>query len=1054
MSKFTIGFRGHAPQQVAATPDTSNAPKVSKGVAAKSSTCIAAAAHPILGKLTQRAQQAGERVAKANRKGLDATNAELKPAMAGGYEIWAAGNAIAASTGIVKLTSGSDAVTTTLSSATNGIGMLPQGLEIASTAVAFADASLVLADASKKERAADPGTLTGKDASSAHKQAKGNFVRAIPAAIRNLGVGSVNQGGRIFTADNPGHSMYGDKLAAVHGDGIVAIASGVTYVVGGALQSAKVDRGVDRAQAVRASVLQPVSSRTDSASAAMQQLDDAFATGRFSPNVYAILRTRGDAQVQQFLDNFAALAPGDQKHLEKLLHFGGEQIAMKVLNMGRTTNLNTASMRRSAREEVIDAFIEAQVANGDATALLGQLKQVRKEALGAKLAPDVAALERSLSEAGIEPGELSSNVLKAVVESGHSAAFVARYGALSQEHRTRLQATLHFGSWRFWKADATLPTTKYQRSDIRAALIKQFASGASFDGLDTMKLRYNQKVLPLQTGRTHAREAPADTMRVHILASQDSTLDSLKEEKQNAKVQIAYGTLNTAVGIAELAVNPAAAAGVSAARAVLSPLYYAYAGRRGLVGEINRRNAQPVDAVMHEEALLNALPQVRELIAAGGAQTGRLRAAQRYMREELGLNEVEIRRVQTLELAGHGAEARVLLARKNPEANVLIALRVLAEQSTATGSELQRHALGFIATAAAASASDALKAINPLSDPDQTYASLKQYFIEHAAYNPSAGIDALAQQLSAGTAVADYGFDKTLYQGKAPQDIAQDLKQRFAGDNSLFATRLFISDLFSPGAPAVAARNMLRDFRFSETEIDQLQAMNKKSALAWLDGHLFGENLRRRFSTRPLDQHGRDQAAAVVDHMPTHHANQDEPLTWRRNLEQLGVSVIDNAGTPGLDSMLHALYQNCSGKTDASSSTMQRQVMEARRRVLAEVTAAAPGSWVEVTQHREAIVRIAAQVFGKPGATVKIVSSSGQEGAHRVGPARDEQAAPLAAVLCYDEQTRRTFALHGGDPLKVSAQAPRLELEPFDDAAFERDTFAAMGLAPERAPIA
>lgn len=1014
-----------------------------------------AANHSTLGALANGAKRVGGKAVDATRNGLAKTDPVLAPTAAAGYELWAASNAIGAGSGLASTFSGANHATSAASAAANGIGMLPSALDVAATAVGFGNKAFKLADASKKAKSETPGSVEGRDASTALNQARGNLARATPGAIRDVGLGSAGLAGRIYTAAHPGHSMYGDKAASVTADGALAIPSGAMYLATGALQSAKVDRGVDRTQALRSSVLNPPSARTDSQSEAMRGLDDAFASGHLSPNVYSILRTRSDAEVQRFVDNFAALGAIGQQRLAKVLHFPGEQIAMKVLNMGRTTNLNTASMRRAAREEVIDAFISKEVRPGRTAALFDELKTVRNEALGAKTSPDVAALQRTMQDAGIDASQFSPNTLKAIAASGQQAAFVARYKALSPEEKTRLQSTLHFGSWRFWKSDATLPTTKHQRSDIRAALIKQFAGGASLDRLDAMKVRYNQKVLPLQTGRTHLQPAPVDTMRAHILAHQDNTLSTLKEEKRHAKIQVGYGVVNAAAGVAELAVNPGAAAGISATRAVLSPFYLAYAGRRGVVGEINSQNAKPVNAAMREEALLRALPQVHERIVAGGAQTSRLRHPQQFLRDELKLSDGDIRKVQTLERDGKGAEARAFLAEKNPEANVLIALRVLSEESAGLGTDgHQQNALHFIANEAAASGNGTLAAINHMSEPDATFEALKKHLVDDVSYNPAAGIDTLAHQLSSGTAIVDVGLEnKARYEGQPAQDIARDLQQRFARDNPSFATRLFTADLFGGGDRAIAARNMLRDFRFSETEISQLQGMGKKDAATWLEGHLFGENLRRRFSTQMLDQGGRDAASQAVDHMPQHEADAREPLTWRHNLEGAGINVIDNAGTPGLDSMLHALYQHMSGKTDSSSSAMQRKVMDARRRVIAEVTQAQPGAHVDVTQHRDAIVRIAGQVFGKPGATVKIVNASGQGQAERVGAGRDNPRAPVAAVLCYDGQTGRTFALHGGDAerlrTRVSPKAPEVPMPALEEeGAFTRSVFADLGMSP------
>ncbi|QCP52936.1 hypothetical protein FAZ95_27915 [Trinickia violacea] len=982
--------------------------------------------HSMLGGLANvanGAKRAGGKAVDGVKTGLEKTEPVLGPTASAGYELWAGNNATSDGAGLASTFHGANDVTNAVSAATNDIGMLPSGLDIASTAVGFANKSFALAKTSKDLKAAEPGSLASTDAQSAHDQAKGNLARATPGAIRDVGLGALGLAGRIHTAET-GHSLYGPKPDAMKADGGLAIASGAMYVAAGVLQSAKVDRSVDRMQALRSAVRQPASGRTDSQSPVMHRLDDAFsaADSKISPEAYAILRTRSEADVARFLDNYHALGPIGQGRFAKLLHFSGQRNAVQVLNMGRTTNLNTPSIRSAAREDVIDAFIGKTVRPGRTANLFDELKTVRKESLGGKASPNVVALERTLGDAHIDPGQFSANTLKAVASSGEGRAFAQRYATLSPEDRTRLQSTLHFGSWRFWKQDATLPTTKHQRSDIRAALIKQFANGASLDRLDAMKVRYNQQVLPLQTGRMHLQPEPPDTLRAHILAHQDSMLTALKEEKRHAKVQVGYGAINAAAGIAELAVNPAAASGISATRAVLNPVYLAYAGRRGLVGLINQKNARPVSAAMREEALLHALPQVHERIATGGSDTGRLRNPQRFLRDELKLSDSEIKKVDTLERAGKHDEARAFLAQKNPEANALIALRVVAEEGAGYGTDLQKqNALNFIGAEAAASHNDALAGIDNLSDPNETYETLKAHFIDDVSYNPSAGIDALAQRLSTGATPVDYGFDTARYAGQPQQDVARDLHRRFAQDNSSFATRRFVADLFGGGQRAVDARNMLRDFRFSETEIAELQSKGKKGAATWLEGHLFGENLRRRFSTQRLDQQGRDSASAVADRMPAHQASAGEPLTWRRNLEDAGVDVIDNAGTPGLDSMLHALHQNFSGKTDSASGAMNDKVVEARRRVIAHVTAGAPGTHVDVTQHRDDIVRIAGQVFGKPGATVKIVQASGAEPAERVGAGQADPHVQIAGVLCHDAQTRRTFVLHGGDASKLTA---------------------------------
>jgi hypothetical protein len=1028
---------------------TSGAPSVPAQPGVPATT---ASSHSLLGALAQRATRTGAKAAQIAKGGLGKAEPVMSPAASGGYELWAGNNATSAVNGLVSNFHGTSEVTSNVSQATNGVGMLPAGLDVATTAVSFGNKLFKVAETSKQLKSEVPGTLAGNDALSAHKQARGNLARATPGAIRDVGIGALGVGGRIYAAGHQGHSMYGGKSSAVTADGVLAIASGAAYTIAGVQQSRKVDRAVDRVQAVRSAVRQPASGRTESHSEAMRQLDDAFADDKISSHTYWILRQHDDADVERFHSQFAALGIIGRQRFNEVLQFPGEKNLFQVFNLGRNRNLNTASMRRAAREEVIDAFLRSDIQPGQHAELFDELKSVRNEALGAKTAPKVAALKDSLRDAEIDPGQFNSNTLKAIAASGEEQAFVARYKTLPQDERARLQSTLHFGTWRFWKKDATLPTTKLQRSDIRAALVKQFANGASLDRLEAMKVRYNQKVLPLQSGRTHPQNPPADLLRTHILAYQDTTLDSLKEEKRHANIQVAYGAVNAAAGIAELAVNPLAGAGISATRAVLSPAYLAYAGRRGLVSEINRRNARPINAAMQEEALLYALPSLHQRIATGGADLGRLRDRQQFLHDELKLSIADINKVETLKLSGKGDEVRAFLAQKNPEANALVALRVVAEEAAGYGYHQQiEDAKRFIGEAASTSGIIALNAVRQDSrDPDKTFETLKTHFIDNASFQPASGIDALAHALSTAPTAVNYGFDTARYVGQPAQDVASDLRQRFAQDNPSFATRLFVGDLFSSGREATAARNMLRDFRFSETEIGQLQAMGKKDAGTWLEGHLFGENLRRRFSTQLLNQQGHKQAAAVAERMPEHQASAEEPLTWRRNLEAEHVNVIDNPSTPGLDSMLHALGQQFSGKTDSASSAMNRKVVEARRRVTAAVTDADPDSHVDVTQHRDTIVQIAAQVFGKPGATVTFVQASGEGLAERIGAGHDDPDAPVAGVLCYDAQTRRSFTLHGGDVGKLPTPAPNLTLPGIQRSPLiEQSVLNALGMAPQ-----
>ncbi len=970
------------------------------------------------------------------RAALAKTEAVIGPTASAGYELWAANNATSAVNGIVSTFHGVDPATQAVSSAANGVGMLPQTLDIVSTGVGYANNMLKVSQTHADAKQAQPGTLVGNDALSAHAQAKEALAEATPGAIRDVGLGAAGLAGRIHSAADHGKSLYGS--GALTADGALGLAGGGAYIGAGALQNRGVNQSVDRMQALRSAVTRPPSARQDVGSAATRQLDALFGSDKLDANVYSILRTRSEPEIARFLEHHATLGLAGQQKLRQVLHFPGERNMMQVLNLGRTSNINTASMRRGAREAVIDAFIGMEVRPGRTEAVMDQLKTARAEALGRPMAPAVAAVETQMRAAGIDTAEFAPGSLRAIAASGDAAGFIQHYQALPAEDRTKLHAALHFGSWRFWKADATLPTTRPQRADIRAALVSQFAKGASVDRLAALKLRYNEKVLPLQTGRTHARPAVPDTLRAHILAHQDLKLDSLKEEKRHAKIQMGYGTAIGALTIAELAVNPVAGAGISASRAVMSPVYLAYAGRRDVVAEINARKARPIDASMREEALLRAMPTIHARIAEGHADPARLADPAKFMKDTLALSPAQIGKLDALQRSGDTAAAQALLKDHVPDANARIALRVLAEQSTgASGNAAQQAAArAFLQDEARASGNPQLAQVAADATADQVYAQLNRHFLEGAALNPKASLPALAQRLSVGgnTAALDaqLGFDTRAYQGQAPERIAEQLATRFAQDNPVYATRLFAAQLagLDDTASPAAARNTLRDFRFSETEIQELAAKPPAEAADWLNSHLFGENLRRRFSNAVLDPRGVAAATRLAERMPEHAANAREPLTWRLGLEQAGAHVIDNAGSPGLDSMLHALHQQLSGSTAPSPSAGSRKVMEARRRVLAEVTAGQADRHVDVTRDADTIVRIAAATFGKPGATAKIVKASG--GGHPTIAGGDgiADASRIAAVLVHDQQTGRSFVLHGGDAAKLGATHQPADRQP------------------------
>ncbi|MGS0897063.1 hypothetical protein ACVBGC_31690 [Burkholderia stagnalis] len=960
-------------------------------------------------------------------KGLEKAEPEVGAAAAASYQLWAASNATAAGNGLASTFHGANEQTHVVGEATNGIGMLPQALDITATALSMTNKTVALAKTASAAKDAKPGTLAGNDALVAHDLAKSNVLRAAPGAIRDVGVGTLAEVGRGESAAHHGQSMYGDH--AVIADGAIGVAGSAMYIAAGAMTSAKVDRGVDRIHGLRAAVTNPVSARKDSSGAALRELDDLYASDRIGSNAYAILRTRSDAEVARFVKNFNALGLVGQKKLLNLLHFPSTRNAVQVLNMGRTTNLNTASMRRGAREAVIDTLIDADVRPGRNAAVLDAMKTARSEALGAKSAPAVSSAEAQLREAGIDMHAFPPATLRAIAAAGDVPAFIARYQALPPADRERFHSTLHFGSWRFWKADATLPTTRPQRADIRTELVKQFSRGTDLDRLGELRTRYNQKVLPLQTGRTHPRADTTDTLRKHILAHQDVTLDALREEKRHAKVQVGYGVVGGALSIAELSVNPGAA-GVSATRALLSPVYLAYAGRRSLAADISRRNAIPVTAAMREEALLRGLPDLHARIASGGARAMRLRNPDHFLANTLKMSPGDIGKLKSLERENRFDEAHALLSAQAPDASIKLALRVLAEECSGLGTDAQqRDALAFVAREAALGSGDshaALAGITRMSQPDDSYDALQTHCLEEAAYTPGPSLAALGARVAGGDAPSTLGFDAAPYRDRPAQEVTDALTTRFAADNPAFAARLFAAELRGGGPASVAARNTLRDFRFTETELGELEAMPKHQAAAWLESHLFGEHLRRRFSDKVLDSRGVDAASAVADRMPEQGVSAAEPLTWRLKLEKAGVGVIGNDGTPGLDSMLYALHQQFGGHAEMPTDVASRKVMNARRRILAEITAAQPDRHVDVARDRDTIVRIAADVFGKPGATVKIVDATGAGAPHIAGGAEAAggSAARVDAVLCHDARSNRTFVLHGGD---AEALPPRAE---------------------------
>jgi hypothetical protein len=886
-----------------------------------------------------------------------------------------------------------------------------------------------------------PAALAHANASGAKREAKGNLRRGIFGFCRDVLGGFLGAINKVKTwAD--GTAVFGASPAIPPDVGFGALSS-VTYLGSGITQSREVDRAVDRTQRVKNAAFssdrareaaaqseRPAGERLDEllhqgviewkdharmrdqpqreisryvdriCNEKTKRLDELFASGLISPNVYEIVRARPVGQINRFVENFWNVGKYSQPRLLKLLHFSTGDKAKTALDMSRATNLNTASMRRAAREAVIDAFVARRIPhawrddanpNPEIDKLLDDLKTTRKEALGAYVAPGVAKLKNGLGMVPrthpdelhqlVDPEEFGANTLSAIERSGCTNEFIARYQGLSKSEREELHKILHFGSWRFWKNDASLPTTKYQRADIRAALIRRFAAGTSLRRLGMLKVQYNQKVIPLRSVRTHADVGVDNDMIEHILAAEDLKLHVLKEKKRDAKVRIIYGAANGAAAVAESVVNPGAATGVSASRAILSAPYLVYAACRGLGNLIGQRNAVPIGAAMREDALLRVLPDVKhqlKLCKESGRYLCGLASPREFLSNELALSERQINKVLALEQAGKHEAVHAYLARKDPAANILIALRLRAERGR---------------------------------DVDQRYKALKASNLDVAATNPSALIERNVKERLRRRPGGDRLTDEELVRAVAAK------KAMLARDNPVLATRLFVDELLSADHKVAAgASNMLRDFRFNEKEINGLKQLGRTpggrfKVAVWLQDHLLGENLRRRFSTRKLTKKSRACAANFAN-TPLTASSKLEPLQWRYHFEHMRVDVIDNVGAPGLDSMLFALQQHLVGKTDCSSSKMRRNVMEARKKVLAEL-----GKFDDLDRNLHkyfpTIVQIATREFGTPKAAVVIRETN--SGAARLFGGRGDHKAPPDAVLCYDHQTHKTYVLNGAE---------------------------------------
>lgn len=819
------------------------------------------------------------------------------------------------------------------------------------------------------------------------------------------------------------------------------------FLSAGALTSRKVDRGVDRNRDLVNVVRNPASLRgtpDGDQNAAIDRLDAAASSMRaIGANAFAALRARDPADIATFMDRFDKLSPEQKTELQRLLHFGGGGQVANVFNYRRTTSLNTARLRNSVRNDGIDEFIKSaddpSATSNDA--LLARLKAVRAESLGSRgkteLAPLADYIPGDDREARQRLDELDRNVKAAVSRliPAEQKKFVTRYVESSDEDRSQLRDIMHFDSLRFWKSDSTLATTKYPRAEIRETLASRFADGTSLARLAELKPRLSTKAIPVKTSGTEAKGRPEHrVLKRHIEAFQHANLAALGEEKRYAKMLMTYGAANMVGSAVELGLNPAylASAGqLSATRAFLGPANLMFLGHRGVVGAINAENARPMGPAIRDEALKLALPQLDSLLNAKSSPTAHFKTQQEkrtFLDKTLGLSQGDIREFESLEKQGDHAGARKFLSEKSPENNVLLALHKLAQQcKAADGSADKQAALQLVEAEAAARSGSGLGDIRNKTD-DEAFNALRHHFLGNpndgqayvgVAHDPERGLNYMARKIGEGHRFSA-AFDVGGTEGMSESDIKDKLTRRLAENNPAYAVKLFTSHLHGTGANRTEARNMLRDIRFTERDLADLDKMSRKDAASYLEGHLFGENLRRRFSDIPIDKSGRAAADTVVRTTTLPLGTEDEPLTWRRELENSGLKVIDNQASPGIDSMLTALYQSFAGNSAPSPHDMNHRIMEARQATLRKLTTSEGGQDnggagtvavdMENPRHLNAIIHAATRHFGKAGAAVTIARTGGAQtmaiGANGTG------GAP-AAVLCYDTRTQRSFALTG-----------------------------------------
>jgi hypothetical protein len=908
---------------------------------------------------------------------------------------------------------GSSPTTRDISVVTGSINAVPTLCDIGLSAAETVYTVSRIATGMKVVNQGGSDALLASDAQRMLTQHKADLIRSMPGTLRDVVLGSVSLPARVFGDVHPGESLFGGLTAAYHATSSVTMSSGALFVAAGALSARAIDRSVDRNLALSGALRNPPSRRTDTFGSEASALDDKLANdpdALISPNVHSILRTHDDDYIAAFMTRFESLDPDRRKQLKRLLHFPGEQIKLNALNLGRCTNLNTASHRREVREKVIDAFVAYDLQGDSAESLFSHFEKIKKEARGAGSAPRRAAVLKFLKDHQIDQAEFGWNTLNALSTSGVEKDFLARYDRLDKEQRARLRSAMHFDSWRFWKPSGTLTTTKARRADIRQAMIKRFAAGNSIEDIELFKWKSNAHFNAAQEkSERRWSTSPSGLLRQNMDAVLQSHLDALKEEQRHAKVQMTYGAINMAASVAELAVNPLALAPkMTATHAVLAPLYLVYSARRGLAKQIRERNVNSIDAYMREESLLVTLPRaILDLTTPESPALKHLSDDPAFLKNELQLSDAEIKKLLELKKSGNTIAMHEMLIAKAPENSLLLALRLISESLCNANIEVsgvKKSALALLEQERAGGTETALKRIHPAGNPDDTYNALKEHFLDNGAYKTSMRIDRVDDS------ARDTDSDDTAYLDSATAELSIEAQTRLARENPYFALRLFVEALFSDGPSAAHARNTLRDFRFTETEIADLHAQGKKEASNWLAEHLFGDNVRQRFAPITLDQPGRDRAAKMVDQVRLRAGSvtSTEPLTWRRNFEDHGLQIIENQGTPGLDSMLFALYHSFSGKDHSRSSDLNKKISRARIAVLKEINAAD----VDIEKHWDQIVAVAGQSFGKEKPKVKLVQTNGHPSVLG-GPGKED------AVLCYDNRTQRMFVVHG------SARPPR-----------------------------